>query len=81
MQILLALIHCPPACQARLRNRDKFINIEYVNPYEGDYLQFEMEDRNIMKAKLDPETTQAARERIQKKLARLRRGEHLKGDE
>jgi hypothetical protein len=44
---------------------------------EGDYLQFEMEDGNIIQVHLDKEATQAARKRIDEKLDRLRRGEHL----
>jgi hypothetical protein len=47
---------------------------------EGDYLQFAIEDGNIVQAKLDPEATQAARKRIKDKLDRLRRGEHLHDD-
>jgi hypothetical protein len=44
---------------------------------EGDYLQLEIEDGRIIKGRLDLESTQAAKERINNKLDRLKRGEHL----
>lgn len=43
----------------------------------GDWLQISIEDGAVVAATLDPETTTAARQRIQAKLERLRRGDHL----
>jgi hypothetical protein len=48
---------------------------------EGDYLQLEIEDGNIITAKVDPEATQAAKERIKDKMERLRRRDHLHDDD
>lgn len=48
---------------------------------EGDYLQLEIKDGNVIQAKTDPDATQAAKKRIQDKLGRLRRGEHLHDDD
>ena len=47
---------------------------------EGDHLQLELEDGRVIRVQLDPEATENARKRIQDKLDRLRRGEHLHGD-
>ena len=44
---------------------------------EGDYLQIELVDGQVVKAELDPKATEQARVRIQAKLERLRRGDHL----
>lgn len=51
------------------------------NTHEGDYLQVEIVDGQIVKAEPDAEATEQARERIQAKLERLRRGDHLSPDE
>jgi len=48
---------------------------------EGDYLQLKIENGNIIQAKIDQDATQAAQKRIQDKLERLRRGEHLNNDD
>lgn len=45
---------------------------------EGDWLQVEVKDDRIISAKLDEETTAAAKKRISDKLEKLRRGEHRK---
>jgi len=45
---------------------------------EGSWLQVEMEDGEVRKAVIDEEQTARAKERIEKKLERLRRGEHRK---
>ncbi len=47
---------------------------------EGDWLRIQFVDHQVKAVELDPETTAAVRRRIQAKLARLRRGEHLRGD-
>ena len=48
---------------------------------EGDHLRIEVEGGNIVQVLLDSEATQVIRKRIDEKLARLRRGEHLRGDD
>jgi len=45
---------------------------------EGDHLHIEIQDGQVMKAEIDAQATEAARQSIQKKLDRLRRGDHLK---
>lgn len=45
---------------------------------EGTWLEVDVEDDRILSAKLDPEGEKAAQQRITDKLARLRRGDHLK---
>lgn len=45
---------------------------------EGDYLQIEIQDGAVVRAKIDSEAKAAAEKRIQAKLERLRRGNHLK---
>ncbi|MBO9374830.1 MAG: DUF3006 domain-containing protein [Chloroflexus sp.] len=47
---------------------------------EGDWLRIQFVDHQVKAIELDPETTAAVRRRIQAKLARLRRGEHLRRD-
>ena len=47
---------------------------------EGDHLQLEIEDGNVIQVMIDTDATDAAKERIKDKLDRLRRGEHLKDD-
>ncbi len=44
---------------------------------EGHWLKVEMAGDQIIRIELDPEATAAARKRIEEKLDRLRRGEHL----
>lgn len=44
---------------------------------EGDYLKIEWVDGQITLSERDEEATEEARRRIQAKLDRLRRGEHL----
>lgn len=48
---------------------------------EGDWLRIQFVDHQVTAIALDPETTAAVRRRIQAKLARLRRGEHLQRGE
>ncbi|MBA3868497.1 MAG: DUF3006 domain-containing protein [Anaerolineae bacterium] len=48
---------------------------------EGDHVQLEIEHGNVTKVQVDPEATQAAKERIKEKMERLRRGEHLRDDD
>jgi hypothetical protein len=45
---------------------------------EGDWLEVEIEDGKLISAKLDEDETARMRERIEEKMAKLRRGEHLK---
>jgi hypothetical protein len=45
---------------------------------EGHWLKVEFEDDGSVSAVIDHEETARTRERIQEKLARLRRGEHLR---
>lgn len=47
---------------------------------EGDYLLLEMENEQIIHVQIDSEATEKARKRIQDKLDRLRRGDHLHND-
>ncbi|GAB4213885.1 MAG: hypothetical protein OHK0022_51610 [Roseiflexaceae bacterium] len=46
----------------------------------GQWLRVEVAGGRLLRAELDPEATEAARQRIQEKLARLRRGDHLRGE-
>jgi hypothetical protein len=46
--------------------------------HEGDYLQVELEGDQLIHVEHDPDATEAARQRIADKMARLRRGEHLR---
>ena len=48
---------------------------------EGDYLQVEFENGQLTEVQRDPEATEQARRRIQDKVDRLRRGEHLPKEE
>lgn len=43
----------------------------------GDHLLLEVENEQVVNVQIDPEATEKARKRIQEKLDRLRRGEHL----
>ncbi|MDD5370440.1 MAG: DUF3006 domain-containing protein [Anaerolineaceae bacterium] len=45
---------------------------------EGNWLLVEVEDDRILSATPDPAEEKAAQQRIANKLARLRRGDHLK---
>jgi hypothetical protein len=47
---------------------------------EGDYLQMEVHNGEIIRAEIDPDAKAEAERRIQAKLERLRHGDHLKGD-
>jgi hypothetical protein len=47
---------------------------------EGVWLRVEIEDGIIVRAVIDDDMTAAVQARIQEKLARLRRGEHLDRD-
>lgn len=47
---------------------------------EGSWLQIEVRDDQLVGAEIDTDATEAARQRIQDKQARLRRGDHLNGD-
>jgi hypothetical protein len=46
----------------------------------GQWLQIAVENGRVVHAELDPAATKAAQRRIQDKLERLRRGEHLRED-
>ena len=46
---------------------------------EGDWLQVEVKDGVLLGAEKDEDETEAVQARIAEKLARLRRGDHLKG--
>jgi hypothetical protein len=47
------------------------------NLREGDCLVMEIEDGQVVNAVIDEAETEAARQRIEEKMERLRRGEHL----
>lgn len=47
---------------------------------EGDHLDIDMRDDAIIAIRIDAEATAAAQQRIQEKLNRLRRGDHLRDD-
>lgn len=68
-----------------LQNEQQPINVRLTElpagVKEGDYLQIEMRDGEVIRAEIDPDARAAAEERIQAKLERLRRGDHLKGDD
>ena len=67
-----------------LHNEQRSVNIHLddlsTGVKEGDYLQIEMQGGKVIRAKIDPDARAKAEERIQAKLERLRRGDHLKGD-
>lgn len=44
---------------------------------EGHWLLVEFKDDHLLSVQLDPEETERVRKRIEAKLERLRRGEHL----
>jgi hypothetical protein len=48
---------------------------------EGSYVTIELAGDQLQQIALDEQATAAARQRVQDKLARLRRGEHLKGSQ
>ena len=48
---------------------------------EGTWVQVQLVDDQIVAAEIDDAATEDARLRIQEKLARLRQGDHLKGDD
>jgi hypothetical protein len=45
--------------------------------HEGDHLKIELDEGKVIRVEYDEQSTEAARQRIQAKLDRLRRGEHL----
>ncbi len=45
---------------------------------EGQWLSIELVDDEVVSAKVDREETERVQKRIDEKLAKLRRGEHLK---
>ena len=49
--------------------------------HEGDHLQVEFQDDQLIDIQRDPEATEQARRRIQDKVNRLRRGDHLPKEE
>lgn len=51
-----------------------------LHTQEGTWLQVEVRDDQLVAAEIDDAATAAARQRIQDKQARLRRGDHLKRD-
>jgi Protein of unknown function (DUF3006) len=44
---------------------------------EGSWLQVEIQNGEVVRAEMDEEETERAKQRIAEKLARLRRGDHL----
>jgi hypothetical protein len=44
---------------------------------EGDYLRIEARDGEVISATVDSEATARAKQRIEEKMDRLRRGDHL----
>jgi hypothetical protein len=48
-----------------------------ANACEGHWVRLEINEGEIVKIEIDEQATHAAHERIQAKLARLRRGDHL----
>jgi hypothetical protein len=46
-------------------------------PRDGTYIRIESQGSEILSVTIDKEATKAAHRRIQEKLARLRRGDHL----
>jgi hypothetical protein len=46
--------------------------------HEGQWLRLELSDGQLVRVEIDLEATEAARARIQEKLERLRRGDHLR---
>lgn len=48
---------------------------------EGDYLLIEMREGEVVDVALDADGKAKAEQRIQDKLERLRRGDHLQGDQ
>jgi len=48
------------------------------NVREGDCLEIEIEEGQVVNAVIDQPETEAARQRIEEKMGQLRRGEHLK---
>jgi hypothetical protein len=51
------------------------------NAREGDHLQIELNDGKVTSVSIDEAAKQSALERIQAKMERLRRGDHLKDSE
>jgi hypothetical protein len=49
-----------------------------VGVREGHHLQIELEGNRVIQVQVDEEAAERARKRIDDKLNRLRRGEHLK---
>jgi hypothetical protein len=45
---------------------------------EGDYLRIELQDNQVINVTVDEQATAEARNRIEEKLKRLRRGDHLR---
>ena len=66
-----------------LQNEQQPINVRLddlpAGVKEGDYLQIELRDGEVIRAEIDPDARATAEERIQAKLERLRRGDHLRG--
>jgi len=48
---------------------------------EGDHLKIDLRDNHVIQVEYDSQETEEARQRIQAKLDRLRRGEHLTDDD
>ncbi len=44
---------------------------------EGSWLQVEIQNGEVVRAEMDEEETERAKQRIAEKLSRLRRGDHL----
>ena len=51
------------------------------NTKEGNYLKIELGNGQIIRVEIEVDATQIASERIQDKLKRLQRGEHLNNDQ
>jgi len=59
------------------------VSRELIEPqtHEGDHVQIEWQDDKVVAVMADNEATEQARLRIQNKLERLRRGDHLAEDD
>lgn len=72
----LAVLNSRESSDEIIVSRDKLPDV----CKEGDYLRIQVNDGTIISATIDTEGTAQARERIKKRLERLRRGEHLKNN-
>jgi hypothetical protein len=65
-----------------LGDTSRVVNVPRVsvpeNAMEGDWLRVELDIDEVISVTIDRKETRKMRRRIEEKLARLRRGEHLK---